>query len=270
MPIPPKNLNEFSSLVQLISDLRGPEGCEWDKNQTHTTLAPYAIEETYEMIEALESGDDTEFCEELGDVLFQVVIHAELARQRNAFNISDVIQSISEKLLRRHPHVFSNVQVNGTEDIIKNWELIKAEEKKNKPLKDQKKKNFFNSPKGLPALQNAAHIGEKTNHYKFDWSNVSPVIAQLKAEIAELEDVLDNNPENKTEVIHEMGDVLFSAAQVARHLDVEPESALRIANQRFSNRFLAMISECGDDLEKFIALSAEDKEALWKKIKTAK
>jgi tetrapyrrole methylase family protein/MazG family protein len=263
MPIPPQNLNEFSSLVQLIKDLRGPEGCEWDKKQTHHSLSPYAIEETFEMVEAIESGTDTDMCEELGDVLFQVLIHAQLAAERNAFQISDVIKSISEKLVRRHPHVFSNVKVTSTTDIINNWELIKAEEKKLK----NKKSPVFNIPKGLPALQAAEKIGDKTNQYKFDWTEVKDVLAQLKSEITELEDVIQNDPENKKHLIHETGDVLFSAAQVARHLSIEPESALRSANTRFSNRFLGMLSECGDDLQKFISLSENEKEALWAKVK---
>ncbi len=267
MPTPPKNLNEFSSLVQLIKDLRGPDGCEWDRKQTHLSLAPYAIEETYEMIEALESADDKEFCEELGDVLFQVVIHAQLANERKAFDMNDVIQSINEKLVRRHPHVFADTKVGGTDDIIKNWELIKAEEKKSK----KKKSAVFNIPKGLPALQAAEKIGGKTNAYKFDWSKISDVVTQLKSEIAELEDVLQNDPKNSQHLIHEMGDVLFSAAQVARHLSIEPESALRQANQRFSGRFLAMLSECDcsieGDLEKFISLSNDEKEKLWKIVK---
>ena len=132
MPTPPQNLNEFQSLVQLIADLRGPEGCPWDKEQTHKTLTPYAIEETFEMVEALESGDDEEMCEELGDVLFQVVLHAQLAKERGAFNIKDVVQSISEKLVRRHPHVFANQPVDSMQDIFDNWDKIKAAEKANK------------------------------------------------------------------------------------------------------------------------------------------
>ena len=249
--------------MQLIKDLRGPDGCEWDRKQTHLSLAPFAIEETYEMVEALESADDKEFCEELGDVLFQIVIHAQLANERKAFDINDVVKSINEKLVRRHPHVFADTKVSGTDDIIKNWELIKAEEKKSK----NKKSSVFSIPKGLPALQAAEKIGDKTNHYKFDWTNISDVITQLKAEIIELEDVIANDPRNKENLIHEMGDVLFSAAQVSRHLSIEPESALRTANSRFSARFLAMLSECGEDLEKFISLSSADKEKLWISIK---
>ncbi len=266
MPTPPKNLNEFSSLVQLITDLRGPNGCEWDKQQTHHTLAPYAIEETFEMVEALESGVDSDICEELGDVLFQVVIHAQLAAERNAFKIEDVIKSINEKLVRRHPHVFSDVQVSGTDEIIKNWESIKAQEKKIK----NKKPPVFNIPKSLPALQAAEKIGQKTNQYQFDWTEIDQVLAQLKSEIKELEDVIRIDPNNKENLIHEMGDVLFSAAQVSRHLTIEPESALRTANSRFSKRFLDMLSECDGDLEKFISLPANNKEKLWTLIKNKK
>lgn len=260
MPIPPKNLNEFSSLVQLITDLRGPEGCPWDKEQTHQTLTPYAIEETFEMVEALESGNDQDMCEELGDVLFQVVLHAELARERKAFEIQDVIKSISEKLVRRHPHVFANTPVSGMDEIFKNWDLIKAEEKKNK----KQKTNTFNIPKGLPALQAADKIGEKTAKIQFDWTEIKDVLKQLKSEISELEDVIENHESNHEKLAHEMGDVLFSAAQVSRHLQLEPESVLRSANQRFTKRFEFMLSKCQNDMDVFKNLPPDDKEKLWK------
>ncbi len=265
MPIPPKNLNEFSSLVQLITDLRGPEGCPWDKEQTHQTLAPYAIEETFEMVEALESGNDQEMCEELGDVLFQVVLHSELARERKAFEIKDVIQSISEKLVRRHPHVFANLTVNSMDEIFKNWDLIKAEEKKNK----KQKVNPLNIPKGLPALQASEKIGDKTGQYKFDWTEVKDVLKQLKSEIAELEDVIENHASHPEKLKHEMGDVLFSAAQVSRHLQLEPESVLRSANQRFTQRFQFMLSKCENDVDSFKNLPPEEKEKLWSLAKKA-
>ena len=121
MPHPPKTLNHFDSLVQVIRDLRGPDGCPWDQEQTHQTLTPYAIEETFEMVEAIESGDDSHMCEELGDVLFQVVLHAQLAEERKAFNMSDVVNSITSKIVRRHPHVFSDTRVQNSEEVLKNW-----------------------------------------------------------------------------------------------------------------------------------------------------
>lgn len=263
MPIPPKNLNEFSSLLQLMRDLRGPDGCPWDKEQTHLSLAPYAIEETFEMVEALEKQDDHEFCEELGDVLFQVVLHAQLATERNAFTITDVIKSISEKLVRRHPHVFSDVNVKDADEVIKNWNDIKAKEKAGKV------KPVFGMPKGLPALPTAEKIGAKTEKLKFDWSESKQVLAQLKSEIAELEEEMNRLEQDNGNLDHEMGDVLFSAAQLARHLKLDAESSLRRANLRFQKRFNHMLAACDNSPEKFTALPSEEKEELWKKAKKA-
>ncbi|MCM2353831.1 MAG: nucleoside triphosphate pyrophosphohydrolase [Pseudobdellovibrio sp.] len=261
MPIPPKNLNEFSSLLQLMRDLRGPDGCPWDKEQTHLSLAPYAIEETFEMVEALEKQDDAEFCEELGDVLFQVVLHAQLATERKAFDINDVIKTIGEKLVRRHPHVFSEVQVSGSEEVIKNWNEIKAKEKAGKV------KPVFSLPKGLPALPTAEKIGSKTEKLKFDWNDPRQVLAQLKSEIAELEVEMNRAEIDNGSLDHEMGDVLFSAAQLARHLKIDAESSLRRTNLRFQKRFNAMLADCDNSVEKFTALAPEQKEELWKKAK---
>lgn len=264
MPQPPKTLNHFDSLVQVIRDLRGPEGCPWDKEQTHQTLTPYAIEETFEMVEAIESGDDAHMCEELGDVLFQVVLHAQLANERNAFNINDVVDSITSKIVRRHPHVFSDTKVENASEVLKNWDEIKKAEKKNKP---EKKKSALDVPVGLPALQRAHKIGEKTEKYKFDWSEAQQVLAQLKAEITELEEALIEKDASHIE--HEMGDVLFSAAQVARHISVEPETALRHANDRFTSRFEKMLALSGS-LEAFVQKTAPEKEQLWSKAKLEK
>jgi len=263
MPQAPKTLNEFDSLVQVLRDLRGPGGCPWDQEQTHLTLTPYLIEEVYEAVEALESQVDQDICEELGDVLFQVVLHAQLANERKAFNISDVIEGIVSKIVRRHPHVFSDTKVTNSAEVLKNWEEIKRQEKKGKPQKPK----TFSVPAELPALQTAGKIGEKTKKYKFDWSEASQVLAQLKSEIAELEEAMqDRTPDREAKLKHEMGDVLFSAAQVARHLEVEPETSLRAANTRFTGRFEKMLELCGG-LEKFISLDSSEKELLWRKVK---
>lgn len=262
MPQPPKTLNTIDDLLQITKDLRGPNGCPWDKEQTHNSLTPFAIEETCEMVEAIESGDDSHMCEELGDVLFQVVLHAAMAEERNAFKLSDVVSGISSKLVRRHPHVFSDTNVSGTEEVLKNWEEIKKTEKLGKP---QKPTTVFNIPAHLPALQAAEKIGSKTKKIKFDWPKVSEVITQLKAEITELEEAIKTNIAEDIE--HEMGDVLFSAAQVARHLKVEPESSLRHCNNRFKKRVDKMI-ELTKSEEDFIGLPPEQKEELWQKVKT--
>lgn len=260
MPQPPETLNSFEALLQVIRDLRGPEGCPWDKEQTHVTLTPYAIEEVHEMVEAIESGDDEHICEELGDVLFQVVLHAQLSTERGAFTINEVIEAITSKIVRRHPHVFAQTKVSGSDDVLANWEEIKRLEKKDKPAKN----GVFDVPPGLPALQRAHKIGEKTAKMNFDWPDAAPVLAQLKAEIAELEAAIaEKNPEH---IQHELGDVLFSAAQLARHLDCEPESALRETNRRFSGRFEKMVSYAGS-LEMFIKLPAVEKEILWSRAK---
>ena len=263
MPQAPKTLNTFASLLQVISDLRGPEGCPWDREQTHQTLSPYAIEEVHEMVEAIEAGNDAHICEELGDVLFQVVLHAELAKERGAFNISDVIESIVSKIIRRHPHVFSDVKVNSSEEVIQNWDEIKKLEKKNKPPK-----GAFDIPVSLPSLQRAHNIGEKTQKYRFDWNHPTQVLSQLKSEIAELEEELQkpDSEKKQTRIQHEMGDILFTAAQLARHLNTDPESDLRETNRRFIRRFESMVA-LRKNIEDFVQSSSEEKEELWKQVK---
>lgn len=263
MPEAPQTLNTFEALIEIIAALRGPDGCPWDNEQTHESLVPYAIEEVFELAEALESKDDQHMCEELGDVLFQVILHAGLASERKAFNIFDVIEGINTKVVRRHPHVFSGLKVSGKDEILKNWDEIKKLEKANRPVAAKK----IDVPAGLPALQRACKIGEKTQKLNFDWVHVQDVLKQLKAEIQELEDEMAKSPENISNIEHEMGDVLFSAAQLARHLKVEPESCLREANRRFLIRFEKMFETHPMTTEEFKKLSSTEKEKLWQKAK---
>lgn len=261
MPQPPKNLKEFNSLLQIIADLRGPEGCPWDRDQTHQSLAPYAIEEVHEFVEAAEKFDDAHMCEELGDVLFQVVLHAQLAAERKKFTIDDVIQSISEKIVRRHPHVFANLKIKDNDEILKNWDDIKREEKKAKNVKPK----LIDIPEGLPALQRSLKIGEKTEKVNFDWTHVKDVLKQLKDEITELEEAMEESvsPESFSHMTHEMGDILFSAAQLSRHLNIEPETSLREANRRFLVRFEKMIELSKVTMSEFKDLPPQEKERLW-------
>lgn len=262
MPYPPKDLKDLNSLIQIIADLRGPEGCPWDLDQNHQTLASYAIEEVHELVEAIEQKDDLHMCEELGDVLFQVVLHSRLAEERNKFNLSDVIEAISKKIVRRHPHVFAGLKITDKNDILINWDAIKKLEKANTPAKIKKS---IEVPESLPALQRAFKIGEKTKVYGFDWNELKTVISQLKAELTELEDALAE-PEGQIKdqhVFHEMGDVLFSAAQVARHLEIEPESSLREANRRFLGRFEKMLTLGKVTADEFAKLTSKEKESLW-------
>jgi tetrapyrrole methylase family protein/MazG family protein len=174
MQKPPSDLRHFEALVQVVAALRGPNGCPWDKEQTHQTLTQYAIEEVHELVEAIESLTSTEVREELGDVLLQVVLHAEIARQNGQFDIHDVIENITAKMIRRHPHVFADGDAKTPEQVKKRWDEIKAEE--NKQKKDASADPFAKIPQSLPALQRSQKIGAKTVRFNFDWANPQQVM----------------------------------------------------------------------------------------------
>ncbi|MEK6774443.1 MAG: nucleoside triphosphate pyrophosphohydrolase [Bdellovibrionota bacterium] len=268
----PKRINEFHGLIELVQALRGPGGCPWDKEQTPRTLAPYAIEEVYEMVDALEKGDDESLKEELGDVLFQVALHAQMAEERAAFKFEDVFQTLIEKMIRRHPHVFSETKVKNSEEVWLNWEKIKAQEKN----KEKSSSLFSSIPSQLPSLQRAYKIGIKTEKLKFDWPNLEGVFEKFQEELSELnaeipeahykqKQVLNSEQLNRLE--HEMGDVLFSLVQIARHLDLEPEQCLRKTCIRFESRFEKMMDITKQESLDWSQLSNSQKESLWEKAK---
>jgi tetrapyrrole methylase family protein/MazG family protein len=292
MPKGPENLKDIreriQALVSIVAELRGPGGCPWDKEQNHSTLARYAIEESFEMVEALEEREafrlkmgptptpentnqfaslSEKFKEELGDVLFQVVLHAQLASEEGSFNFEGVVTSLSEKLVRRHPHVFGDVKVSGTAEVWNNWETIKKAEKAARG----EKTTLIAVPPGIPALQRALAIGEKTRKMKFDWEGPLDVWLKVEEEIAELQEAMDNDI--MSEIEHELGDVLFSLAQLARHYELDPEQVLRIANARFLGRFEKMMmaykdattksSDLDNLLKQFGELTIEEKEKFW-------
>jgi MazG family protein len=264
----PSNLRHIESLVEIVSTLRGPEGCPWDKEQTHESLTQYAIEETHELVEALElpanaPSKDQKIKEELGDVLFQVILHSELASERGAFTLTDVIEGICEKLVRRHPHVFGDVKVADSLEVVRNWEQIKKYEA---AKKDSASPYTLNVPP-LPALQRAYKIGKRTEKLQFDWDNVEGVMLKVEEEFEELREALDEGSD--TEIHHELGDVLFSLAQLGRHLEMDPEQVLRKANTRFETRFDKMIEFVGLDKKDFAKLTLEEKEQFWQKAKAA-
>ena len=273
MPQPPANFRHIESLVEIVRSLRGPDGCPWDKEQSHESLTQYAIEETAELVEAIETKDssrDAKMKEELGDVLFQVILHAQMASERGAFDFTDVIEGISEKLVRRHPHVFSDVNVTDTAEVIQNWEEIKKQEKAAKG-ETPKSAYALNVPP-LPALQKAFKIGKRTEKLKFDWDNVEGVMVKVEEEMDELREALDSV--SAAEIEHELGDVLFSLAQLGRHLKMEPEQILRKANARFEERFNLMVDLADKDGKDWGHLTLDDKESYWIKakniLKTAK
>jgi tetrapyrrole methylase family protein/MazG family protein len=254
----PENLKTWESLIQIVAALRGPEGCPWDLEQSHLSLAPYCLEEACELIEAIEKNEDVALKDELGDVLFQVVLHAQLASERKAFTLQDVLENLNTKMVRRHPHVFADKKVTDSKEVWLNWEKIKKAEKKSLP------EGFHIAPT-LPALQTAYKIGVKTEKAGFDWSDVKDVIKKVKEELQELEEALSQN--NKEATFEEMGDLLFSAAQLARHLDMEPEQSLRAANRKFELRYFKMRSLAQQQGLDFESLKDSEKENLWQQIK---
>lgn len=269
MPQAPDKLNLFESLMQIVRSLRGPDGCPWDQQQTHQSLAPFAIEEVYEFVEAVESGNDNLVKDELGDVLFQVALHSALAEERKAFQIQDVIANLNEKLLRRHPHVFSGQSVNSIDEVWKNWEEIKRNEKKNS---NRKLASPFDFPDALPALQRAHKIGVKSQKLGFDWTTSDEVLKKVWEEINELQEAKKNldsvkNHKNENDVEDEFGDVLFSLCQWARHQAIEPEQALRKANKKFERRFELMMEIVAQESKTWTKLTDIEKESYWTKAK---
>lgn len=255
---PPDDLKSFSSLVQVVQTLRGPTGCPWDKEQTHQSLTRYAIEEAAELAEAIDGKEPSAICEELGDVLLQVVLHAEIARQEGQFDISDVIQGLNEKMIRRHPHVFGDKNFKNAGEVVSHWQELKKKEKVGKPLSG-------GLPKELPSLIASQKIGERTRSFRFDWEKIGDVKAKVDEEMQELSVALADD--DRAEQESELGDVLFSLAQLARHLKLDAESALRNTNRRFETRFLKMqelIGNEGLDLQK---MTPQKMEEFWQRAK---
>jgi tetrapyrrole methylase family protein/MazG family protein len=227
----------FSRLVAIMRRLRGPKGCPWDREQSHTTILRCLIEEAYEFYEAALENDDAKMCEELGDVLLQIVFHAQMAAERGAFSAADVCNSISDKLERRHPHVFGKTAVKDSDEVVTNWEKIKRTEKGN----EERKSILDGIPKGFPALLKAHKIQKRAARVGFDWKTIGPVIGKIHEEIQEIRaEMKYRGKERKKRMALEVGDLLFASVNLARHLDVDPEEALALANRKFETRFRNM------------------------------
>lgn len=262
----PTNLKSLAALFEIVEKLRGPNGCPWDKEQTHQTLAPFAIEEAHELAEVLysESGPETDLKmkEELGDVLFQVVLNTAMANERQAFQIEDVLEGINAKLIRRHPHVFSNAVANTPDEVIANWQAIKAQEKAAKGV--NRDPISLNVPP-LPALMRAQKIGKQTEKLKFDWHDVYGALEKVKEEINEFQEAIES--QQKAEIEHELGDTLFSLTQLARHLKFDAEDALQKANRRFEDRFEKMVKLIRKENLDWDQMTLEEKDEFWKQAK---
>lgn len=224
-------LKGFDGLIQIMKRLRGPDGCPWDREQTKESLKPYIIEEAYEVVEAIDGGDIVEIKEELGDLLLQVVFLSELADEAGEFNVGGVIDAISEKLVRRHPHVFADKTSETTAEVLKSWASIKVDEKKEKGGGSV----LEGVPKQMPALLRAHRITEKAARVGFDWDNLGQVFEKLEEEMGEFEEAVKSKEPEKME--DELGDVIFSLVNIARFLEVNPEEALKKTISKFSRRF---------------------------------
>jgi MazG family protein len=233
----------FARLVAVMARLRAPGGCPWDREQTHATLRTYLIEEAYEVLDALDSTDDVKFVEELGDLLLQVLFHAQIASEEGRFAIDEVIREIYEKMIRRHPHVFGEKRAKDAAEVLRNWEIIKQEERRNKSGQSHTEPApvsiLDGVPRTLPALLEGLQLTRKAARIGFDWHNVDGIFDKLAEEAAELRHALDKK-ESPSRIESEVGDVLFVAVNLARFLNIDPEIAMKKASSKFSRRFHEM------------------------------
>ena len=256
--------SSFDRLVAIMDRLRDPGGCPWDREQSVHTLAPYFLEEAYEVVDAIASGDPDKLCEELGDLLLQIVFVSRIARENGSFDIDAVSDGISEKMIRRHPHVFGDRQVEGSAEVMRNWEDIKREERSSEPEASV----LDGVPKSLPALLKAYRMTEKAAAVGFDWRKPIDVMDKMREEMAELEAELAAGDEVvDARVRAELGDVLFVMANLARHLGVEPETALQGTNATFSRRFQAMEERARRTGRDFRQMDLAEQDALWDEVK---
>ncbi len=232
-----KKRADIQKLVDLVERLRSENGCPWDREQTRESLKPMLIEEAYEVLDALDGASPSELKEELGDLLFQVVFHAQIAQEKGEFHLADIIDRLHEKMIRRHPHVFGNADLKTAQDVLKNWEDIKAAEKgvESSAEPDSPKSLLDGIPSRLPALHQAFQMTAKASRVGFDWSRLEDILAKLREEAAELQEAYSSQDSRK--LGDEVGDLLFVVVNIARFLGVDPETALRRTNNKFNERF---------------------------------
>jgi tetrapyrrole methylase family protein/MazG family protein len=265
----------FEKLAAVQARLRAPDGCPWDREQTHASLRTYLIEEAYEVLEALESGDDAKFAEEMGDLLLQIMFHSQIAKEEGRFTVSDVIREVHDKMVRRHPHVFGEKRAKDAAEVLKKWEQIKkeeraaAEKKKGNGSKEEAKAGSLldGVSRALPAALEGFQLTRRAARIGFDWDNVEGVFDKLREEGGELREAVSAKDAGRTE--EEMGDLLFAAVNLARFLHVDPEIALKKANAKFSTRFRRMEELAVKDGKVLADVPREKMEEFWETAKRA-
>jgi MazG family protein len=254
----------FGELVAIMQRLLAPDGCPWDREQTLETLKPFLLEESYEVLEAMELGDAPNHCEELGDLLFQIVFQAELRAVEGRFGIDDVVAAIASKLVRRHPHVFANTKVSGSSEVVANWGKLKAAEH---AAKGKRRGTLEGVPTALPALLQAQRIGEKAAEVGFDWPDVAGVRDKVDEELRELDEALARK--DAAAIGEELGDLLFTLTRLAAKVGVGPEESLRACIHRFRARFEEMERRAANQGRPLKEMSLEEMDALWRQAKAA-
>ncbi len=252
----PEDVSRFTTLVDIIARLRASDGCPWDKKQTHASLRKNLLEECYEVLEALDEGNSDKLCDELGDLLMQVVLHTQIAAEAGEFELGDVLSSINTKLIHRHPHIFGSKKVKDAEEVAHNWEVLKQEER------GADTSILAGAPKQMPALGYSQEIQRRVAQVGFDWADIDGVIEKLAEEISEL-----RRADSQERKAQEFGDLLFTLANIARRLGIDLEAALREANQRFYRRFTYMEEACRQRGLNLGGLSFDDQNALWEEAK---
>ena len=254
--MPKKESDRFRELKEIIARLRGPNGCPWDKKQTHASLRPFLVEESYEVLQALDEGIPEKLRAELGDLLLQIMLHAQIAAETGQFDIDDVISGISNKLIHRHPHVFGGQEVKDVVEVEQSWEALKQEERA------EGESILAGMPDQMPALAYSQSMQRRVAGVGFDWEKVEDIIDKLAEEVAEIKQAT-----NHQERANEFGDLLFTLANIARRLDIDLEMALRSANQRFHHRFAYMEEVCRERGLNLASLSLDEQNTLWEEAK---
>ncbi len=251
----------FQRLVELMARLRGPDGCPWDRKQTPQSLRPFLIEECFEVVDALEEGSPDKVREELGDLLFQIVFHARIAEEEGRFTMREIVETIIEKMTRRHPHVFGTERLSTDKEVLANWEEIKKKEKGY----EERRSILEGVPRNLPSLLRAHRIQERAARVGFDWNHLNEVLPKLDEELVEFKDSL--REENAGKVEEELGDLFFTLVNISRFLGVDPEAALRKTISKFVHRFRFIEEQAAEAGKALSDMSLEEMDKLWEKAK---